>query len=213
MKPISGKTKLVWEDFMKKISIIFSLCVFMLTSHNTALGMGNKESVNMKVTSSAIVNGEIELKYGKYGSQFNENGMPTYSIPFSIENAPEKTVSFAIVLEDKDAFPVSGGFSWIHWTAANITSTEVKENVSQTTTDFVQGANSWMSIQGGQQSRELSSFYGGMAPPDTPHIYELHVFALDTRLDLENGFNMNELYRQMDGHILDTFTLKGFYNN
>ncbi len=167
----------------------------------------------MKVTSTGIINGVIEDKYGKHGTQFNENGMPTYSLPFKIENAPVGTKSYAVVLEDKDAFPVSGGFSWIHWTAANITSSEVLENVSIATTEFVQGLNSWTSMQGGSQSAELSSFYGGMAPPNAPHIYELHVFALDTMLDMENGFFMNDLYRKMDKHILSQFTLKGEYRN
>lgn len=166
----------------------------------------------MIVTSTGIKNGKIDAKYGKNGTHFNENGMPTYSLPFQIEGAPADTVSYAIVMEDKDAYPVSGGFAWIHWLAADITRTEILENESQTATDFVQGSNSWTSIQGGQQSRELSSFYGGMAPPDAPHIYELHVFALDQRMDLKPGFYFNELYRSMEGHILDQYTLKGSYS-
>ncbi len=171
------------------------------------------EDIEMKVTSAGIINGVIEDKYGKHGTQFNSHGMPTYSLPLKIENAPEGTVSYAVVLEDKDAFPVSGGFSWIHWTAANITKTEIVENESQTTKDFVQGLNSWMSAQGGSQSKDLSSFYGGMAPPDAPHIYEIHVYALDTMLKLENGFLYNDLYKQMDGHILAQKTIKGSYRN
>lgn len=167
----------------------------------------------MKITSKGITNGVFDVKYGKYGTQFNENSIPACSIPFEIKEAPTGTVSYAIVLEDKDAYPVSGGFSWIHWMAANITRTEILENESQTATDFVQGANSWTSIQGGQQSRELSSFYGGMAPPDAPHLYELHVYALDTALDLTTGFLLNELHKKLDGHILEQYTLKGTYNN
>ncbi len=167
----------------------------------------------MIVTSTGIKDGIIDKKYGKFGEHFNENGMPIYSLPFKIENAPKTAVSYAVVLEDKDAYPVSGGFSWIHWTAANITRTEILENESQTATNFVQGVNSWTSMQGGQQSKELSSFYGGMAPPDAPHTYEIHVYALDTTLDLENGFFYNDLYKKMDGHILEQFTLKGTYNN
>ena len=62
-------------------------------------------------------------------------------------------------------------------------------------------------MQGGSQSKELSSFYGRIAPPDVPHIYEIHVYALDTMLDLENGFLYNELYKKMDGYILDQYTL------
>ncbi|MGL4524208.1 MAG: YbhB/YbcL family Raf kinase inhibitor-like protein [Spirochaetia bacterium] len=167
----------------------------------------------MTVSSTGIVNGTIADPYGKHGQQFNENGMPTYSLPLQIHNAPAGTVSYAIMLEDKDAFPVSGGFSWVHWTAANITRTQILENESQTATDFVQGVNSWMSMQGGSQSPALSSFYGGMAPPDKPHTYEIHVYALDTMLDLKNGFFMNEMYEKMNGHILASYTLKGRYRN
>lgn len=167
----------------------------------------------MIITSTGITNGIIDPKYGKHGTQFNENGVPTYSLPFKIELAPEGTVSYALVLEDKDAYPVSGGFVWIHWLAANITRTEILENESQSAVDFVQGSNSWTSMQGGQQSHELSSFYGGMAPPDAPHLYELHVFALDTTLELGNGFYLNELYKKMDSHILAQHTLKGSYVN
>ena len=68
-------------------------------------------------------------------------------------------------------------------------------------------------VQGGQQSRKESSYYGGMCPPDATHLYELHVFALDTKLQLENGFYLNELYKQMDGHILEQCTIKGTYDN
>lgn len=167
----------------------------------------------MKVTSTGIINGYFADEYGKRGTEFNENGMPTYSIPFTITDAPENTVSYAVVLEDKDAYPVSGGFVWIHWLAANITRTDIAAGESQAATDFVQGVNSWTSIQGGQQTAELSSFYGGMCPPDAPHLYELQVYALDTLLDLEKGFPLNKLYHAMDGHILAHETLKGLYSH
>lgn len=166
----------------------------------------------MKVTSKGIVNGVIEDKYGQRGP-CNALGMPTYSLPLSITDAPEGTKSFAVMLEDKDAFPVSGGFAWIHWVAANITKTELLENESQTAADFVQGVNSWLSMQGGSHPAESCSYYGGMAPPDAPHIYEIHVYALDTILDLQPGFYMNQMYRQMRGHILAEETITGEYGN
>lgn len=120
----------------------------------------------MIVTSTGIIGGKIQDQYGGRGTQFNENGIPTYSLPFKIEEAPEGTVSFAVILEDKDSYPVTGGFVWIHWLAANITRNELQGNESQMASDFIQGCNSWTSIQGSRQSRELSSFYGGMTPPD-----------------------------------------------
>ena len=166
----------------------------------------------MKVTSTGIIVGIIADEYGAKGTQFNENEMPLYSLPLKIEDAPQGTKSFAIVMEDKDAVPVCG-FSWIHWLVANLTRDELLAGESQTATDFIQGVNSWISIQGDNQSIEASSYYGGMAPPNAPHLYETHVYALDTLLDLKPGFYMNELYRAMDGHILDCFTLKGEYSN
>lgn len=165
----------------------------------------------MKLSSHGIVDGIILDQYGARGVM-NEYEMPTYSLPLKIEDAPEETVSYALVLEDKDAFEVCG-FSWIHWTAANITRTELKENESQTATDFVQGINSWISDQGGNTPAECCSYYGGMAPPNAPHTYEIHVYALDKMLNLKQGFNYNDLYHQMDGHILAQTTLKGIYKN
>ncbi|AJH00459.1 phosphatidylethanolamine-binding protein [Clostridium beijerinckii] len=167
----------------------------------------------MIATSAGIINGIIQDQYGSRGEYFNENRVPTFSLPLKIEDAPVNTASFAIVLEDKDAYPVTGGFVWIHWLAANITRSELKDNESQTAEDFIQGTNSWTSLQGNQQSKELSCYYGGMTPPDKAHVYELHVFALDKLLNLKKGFLLNELYHEMDGHILEQYTLKGIYKN
>lgn len=164
----------------------------------------------MVITSTGIMSGFIQKQYGGHGTQFNENNVPSYSLPFKIEKAPENTSSFAFILEDKDAYPVVG-FTWIHWLGANLQREEVKENESQTATDFIQGANSWISIQGNQQKREQASYYGGMTPPDKAHTYELHIFALDKTLDLEKGFYHNELYQKMEGHILEEAVLKGIY--
>ncbi len=166
----------------------------------------------MKVSSHGIINGIIDPKYGKHGTHFNINGMSTYSLPLEITEAPKGTISYAIVIEDKDAFPICG-FSWIHWTVANLTKTRLEENESQNAEDFLQGVNSWISPLRNSQSKELSSHYCGMGPPDKPHVYEIHVYALDCLLELENGFMYNELYKKMEGHILETCTIKGEYNN
>lgn len=164
----------------------------------------------MLIKSKAIVNGMIQDEYGKRGEQVNAQGVPTYSIPFEIIDAPKETKSFAIVLEDKDAIPVCG-FSWIHWSAANITRTTINANESVSANDFIQGINSWVSMQGGEQPVQACSYYGGMCPPDQPHEYELHVYALDMLLSLENGYFVNELYHNMCGHILEEGVLYGTY--
>ncbi|MBD5466357.1 MAG: hypothetical protein HDR22_11215 [Lachnospiraceae bacterium] len=45
--------------------------------------------------------------------------IPTFSLPFQVENALEGMVSLVIVLEGKDDYPVAG-FAWIRWLPANI---------------------------------------------------------------------------------------------
>lgn len=166
----------------------------------------------MKVTSKGIIDGVIQDKYGKRGT-VDKFGIPTYSLPIKIENAPVGTKSYALFLEDRDAIPVSGGFAWIHWSAANIMTNELLENASRDNANFVQGLNSWISTQGGSVEKKYACYYGGMAPPDRPHIYDLTVYALDTTLDLENGFYPNEMFRKMEGHVLESTTIKGMYNN
>ncbi len=155
----------------------------------------------MEIISSGIQNGKIADIYGKFGTAF-KNGMPTYSLPFQIEDAPHNTVSFAVILDDKDAIPVAG-FIWIHWLIADLTRTHLPANASETMRDtFVQGQNSWG-----------ESCYGGMAPPNAPHTYDLTVYALDTELCLQEGFTVDELRQAMQGHILDVATLSGVYRN
>ena len=162
----------------------------------------------MKVMSEAMNGGVIPYKYGKRGKDMNGYGVPSRSIPITIEEAPEGTVTFALVMEDKDAVPVCG-FSWIHWIAADITKNVIKENDSVGATDYVQGINSWFGTYG----REGAVGYGGMTPPNAPHTYELHVFALDRKLGLENGFFLNDLFHAMEGHVLEHVTLTGTYAN
>ncbi|WP_212637423.1 hypothetical protein A5821_002237 [Enterococcus sp. 7F3_DIV0205] len=96
----------------------------------------------MNISSSAIENGYFLDSYGGHGTKFNENGMPTYSIPFKIENAPENTKSYAVILYDIDAFAATKGFPWIHWVISDLTRAELSANESQTALDFTQGINS-----------------------------------------------------------------------
>lgn len=159
--------------------------------------------------SNGIKEGYIKEKYGNHGNQ-NLNGMPSLSIPLKWNNAPKNTKSYALVMEDFDAIPVTG-FSWIHWVSiipSNIT--ELKENASLENKDIIQGVNSWVSTMGGLNKSDASHF-GGPAPPDKDHTYTITLYALDKNLNLEPGFYLNELYKEMEEHILDKATLRGTY--
>lgn len=159
----------------------------------------------MKINVS-LPNNLLPDKYGKYAAAEDiKNGKPLISFPIELSNIPADAKTIALTFTDPDSIPVCG-FEWIHWTAANIPSTQVKlpENFSQiTTTPVVQGKNSSASplLDG---PKDVATGYNGPCPPDQTHDYVLHVFALDDNLDLENGFWMNELLHKMDGHILAT---------
>ncbi len=44
--------------------------------------------------------------------------------------------------------------------------------------------------------------YTGPQPPDSNHDYLLEVWALDNLPNVSEGFFMNELIREMRGHVL-----------
>lgn len=164
----------------------------------------------MQVSIPILENGVFPDRFGKRGTQFGKNGMPTYSVPFEISGAPEGTVSFAVVLDDKDAV-TAAGFVWVHWLIADLKRTSVAENESLGAQDFVQGRNSWASVLG-QLDAADASCYGGMAPPNCLHRYDLTVYALDTKLNLPQGFGFNDLHYAVQGHILAQAAVTGTYD-
>lgn len=159
----------------------------------------------MEITVS-LPNNLLPDKYGKYASSDDiKNGKPIISFPIQLSNLPAETKTIALTFTDPDSIPVCG-FEWIHWTAANIPSSqlEIPENFSQLAkSPIVQGKNSSASplVDG---PKDVPTGYNGPNPPDQTHDYVLRVFALDDNLNLENGFWMNELLHKMNGHVLSS---------
>ena len=132
----------------------------------------------------------------------------------SWEGLPANTQSLALVFLDHDAIPVCG-FTWIHWLVANIDPAlkELPENAS-IEMDLLEGLTSWSSGIVPEEFRlkkEDDVGFGGCAPPDKEHLYTIELYALDIKLNLKNGFFMNELLKEMKGHILDKGTLEALY--
>ena len=156
------------------------------------------------VTSTAIVNGVIDDAYGMRGKDVDEDGIPTLSLPFAIAGAPEETVSYMLIFADIDAENEDGS-PWIHWIAVNIPAelTELPAGASiDLAESMVQGENSFGTIG-----------YGGPTPPDQPHEYFLNVYALDTMLDLEEGFTFIDVSLLVAGHIMGIGQVSGTYSN
>lgn len=151
----------------------------------------------MSVSSPGDIDGEIADEYALRGEQ-QENGVPTRSLPLIIENAPEGTVCFALVMLDD----MANGF--VHWTAVNFTAAELPANASiDNAADMVQGLNDFGRLG-----------YGGPAPTNEEfHSYSIIVYALDARLPLANGFSQDEFDKVYYEHVLDQSTLNIMYFN
>lgn len=191
---------------MKIKSLIITLIILFFVNTIPITAINN----TFNITSKGIVNGVIDSKYGING-HYVKDGIPYYSLPISINNPPKRAKSFAIVILDNDAIPVTG-FTWIHWCIANISGYTIAENASRNNPNFIQGVNSWYSpLLKKPLSRLEASCYGGMVPPDKSHNYTVICYALDCVLPIENGFYLNELYSKMDNHIIDVTYLCGKY--
>lgn len=161
----------------------------------------------MKI-SIPIENGMLPDKYGKYASaEFTKYDHAICSFPIKIEDVPAGAQSLALAFFDFDSTPVCG-FTWIHWLMCNIdpATKEIPENASQNPEpEWRQGYNSTFgNLADVNNDLTVAQAYVGPRPPDMDHTYTLRVFALDTELDLSEGYFVNQLHWAMQGHILET---------
>ena len=134
---------------------------------------------------------EIPKKYGyKHGND---------SPPLSISGIPSETKSLALIMDDPDAKAAVGKI-WVHWVICNI---------DPTTSEIPESSSLQNTINGKNDFGELG--YGGPAPPDKRHTYIFKLYALDTKLDLQNGVTKEQLENAMKGHILEQTVLKGTF--
>ncbi|MCQ2079066.1 MAG: YbhB/YbcL family Raf kinase inhibitor-like protein [archaeon] len=162
----------------------------------------------MQIRSEAIVDGWIQDRYGGKGTEWI-GPRSSLSIPFEIEDAPEGTVSFAVVFSDPDVVRLKG-FVFMHWLISGLTRTSLPENASRTDPTLVQGVTSW--YPGRIPDRLDSCFYGGPNPPDAPHTYVLKAYALDFIPSLVTGFTHDELMAEIEGHIISECEIHGLYS-
>jgi Raf kinase inhibitor-like YbhB/YbcL family protein len=113
--------------------------------------------------------------------------------PLKISEIPPNTKSLALTVKDPDA----PSKTWIHWVVYDIpVINEIKEN----------------SVPGRQGANDFGKKeYGGPCPPSGKHHYFFDIYALDSNLDLEDGKDVNEVEKAMEGHILDKAQLVGLY--
>lgn len=169
----------------------------------------------MNIHIPAVENGFLHKEYGICAEEKDniECGIPQKSFEIAWEDIPEETISISLIYMDYDNAR-DEGVPWIHWLASDIPAKwgHLKEGINRKEEGFVQGHNSWSIPYSpyNEIDEKLTVGFGGPAPSGC-HEYELQVFALDSYLELEDGFYLNDLRRAMEGHILDTATVKMKY--
>ena len=135
--------------------------------------------------------GEIPKKFG----HMDEDGNCMFEAPkIELHNVPAGTKTTVMIMDDPDAMAVVGRV-WVHWLEYTIYP-DVEFGVSK----GVEGLNDFGTLG-----------YNGPAPPDKRHTYIFKACALDTELDLKEGYSKQELEDAMKGHIIAEATLTGTY--
>ena len=105
----------------------------------------------------------------------------------TIDHIPAGSKTLAVIMDDPDAMGAVGKV-WVHWLYYELDDDQINGK-----TDF----------------GEIG--YGGPAPPDKRHTYIFKAYALDTELDLKEGFSKQELEDAMKDHIIAEAKLTGTY--
>ena len=163
----------------------------------------SREDISMNLPETANAPATISVK----SSSFSNKGMipdkhsayfEGVSPQISWSNVPKNAKSVVLMMEDPDAGlkPVT------HWIVANIPAGK---------TSFAENEMMKMAVEGGNHTGKIG-YYGMMPPPeDKPHGYHFQVFALDTMLELPNGFNRQALLDAMKNHVVAKGEIVGMY--
>jgi Raf kinase inhibitor-like YbhB/YbcL family protein len=188
-----------------KIFVIFAIIVFVILAGVVSfLFLGPKEKreqkpiqapaiipvSNMRILSSAFThNGTIPAKYTCDGEDV--------SPPFTISEVPSGAQSLVLIVDDPDA----PGRTFVHWTLWNINpqTTEIPED--KIPEEAIEGLTDF-----GEKG------YGGPCPPSGTHRYFFKLYALDTKLALENYLQKQDIEKEIQGHILAQSELIGLYS-
>ena len=146
------------------------------------------------------------VRIPRKNSCFEDNLSP----PLEWTEAPEATVSFALIAEDLDH---STGI-WVHWVLYNIPAevTVLDEGIPTTTAALPDGTTQGTNDdkQPGYQGPcaalpvigKVASEGSWVSTTPPPRKYEFTLYALDSELGLAPGATKGELLSSMEGHIL-----------
>jgi len=110
-----------------------------------------------------------------------------------ISGIPKDAESLALIMDDPDA-PMG---VWVHWVVFDI---PIVSRIEENSVPGKLGINN-----SGRRD------YHGPCPPSGTHRYFFKIYALDTKLNLNESISKGQLEKAMQGHILDNVELVGLY--
>lgn len=130
------------------------------------------------------------------------------SPPLKWNSGPKETKSYVVIMEDPN---VDQNPPFVHWLLYNIPrhTLELPKGIPP----LPELAKPKGALQGKNDRGSIG--YVGPNPPSTDpaHPYYLQVFALDTTLNLPVGATREELLNAMQGHVLSSGYMVGFYDH
>jgi len=177
---------------------VSTLCLAAMLGASPVLaqqGGGRPRLAQLVVKSKAFEDGGIvPEKYAGRGG----NTQPD----FAFSNAPEGTVSYAIIFHDLDVALNNGTGDVLHWIAWNIPASAGGIPEGSLPAGSVQGKN----IAG------QNAYFGPGAPPGPRyHHYVFEIYALNANLDLPNTASRDELLAAMAGKVVAKAAYVGRY--
>ena len=188
---------------LNHVNILRAVAPLLVSLSVTAGMMGCRQEapileegkITLALSSTVFQNGEaIPAKYTCDGQNI--------SPPLSWGEPPQKTQSFALIMDDPDAL----GGVFTHWVLFNLPSDncELQEAIlaqAQLPNGALQGKNGFRKIG-----------YGGPCPPPGHfHRYRFTIYALDQTLDLKAGVSKKQVMNAIERHILGRGQLTGTY--
>ncbi|WP_299762280.1 YbhB/YbcL family Raf kinase inhibitor-like protein [uncultured Pontibacter sp.] len=150
--------------------------------------METKVIHSLQLSSKAFSTGEfIPAKYTCDGDDINP--------PLEIGAFPEGTQSMVLVINDPDA----PNGDWTHWLVWDL---PLIHTIEENSVPGIVGLNDFGNCN-----------YGGPCPTISTHRYFFRVYAIDVKVGLPEGSTKENVFLQMENHIIGTGELMGLYSH
>ena len=178
---------------MKSVLTRYSTALLTLMACFSLPVMAQPQLAQMKVTSEAFEDGGIvPAEYTFRGDNIQPD--------FTITNAPDETVGYAIIFHDLDVALPGTTDDVLHWLAWNIPTGEIPEG------ELPEGSVVGTNLMGQQ------SYFGPGAPAgERYHHYVFEFYALNESLDLSADAGREELLEAMAGKVVAKAAYVGLY--